>query len=123
MIVKYFLHLNLILLSISSCSFSSKELVDSSGLPCRVPGLTIHWELDRCFLGSETDDEEHPLVQSCFDLAPHSGEPENCNRNLKLKRHICRYLINNNFFSGNLDECIDSDSTTGTIVRQGGISN
>ena len=88
---------------------------------CRVPGVTAQWELDHCFLNSETDDEENPLVSACYNLAPKSKVNEDCVRNLKLKKYRCLHLIDKNKFKGTVEECLDSKSTIGFVVKNGGV--
>ena len=96
------------------------ELSDAT---CRVPGVTMQWELDHCFLGSGTDDEEHPLVRACLNLAPSHKESLDCKRNILLKRYRCLYLIQKQIFKDDVEKCLDSPLTIGTTVKSGGVGS
>lgn len=62
---------------------------------CPYAGPTLQWELDHCFIRTGTDDEEHPLIKACLDLAPdlsHASAVINCSRKQKLKTFRCILL-------------------------------
>lgn len=84
---------------------------------CVVPGNTMHWELDHCLLLTDTDDAHNRLVRACMDLVQRSPIPEDCKRNLKLKRYRCLELKQRGNFYGSLEDCIEATNTVGPTVR------
>lgn len=106
-----------------SGSVVSQALAESKE-KCAIPGSLMHWEFDHCFLRSGTDDEEHPLVRSCVNLAPRYGSltpKEECKRKTALKEFRCFTLRNNPDFRMTQEECMKSTDTNGLVVRNGGI--
>ena len=91
---------------------------------CPIIGPLPQWELDHCFIRSGTDDEEHPLVKACLELAPRidsNSVEEGCARKRALKRFRCLYLRENGHFAGTQEECLLSEATNGATVKNGGI--
>ena len=91
---------------------------------CAVLGPLPQWELDHCFIRSGTDDEEHPLVKTCVELAPRidsKSSEEVCTRKRALKTFRCLYLREYGHFVGTQEECLSSQATNGSTVKNGGI--
>ncbi len=87
---------------------------------CTVKGLTARWALSYCMARSETDDEAHPDVSTCFsaELASRPSERD-CDANLKYKSAICSLALERRGLEGSLAQCMDSDETIPSVVRDG----
>ena len=117
-----FIFISLIMLS----PLESYAVEQDETKKCRVSGMTLQWQLDHCFIGQQSDDEQYPTVRACMDLFPLWQDSENCEQNEKFKRYRCSYLkdsllMGDSVFSGSMDECLDSKDTVGSTVKKGGV--